>query len=192
MLEMFISPPPLNILLYIMLGLLSMAEGPVATLAGGAATSKGLLLPVPAYLSVVVGNLTADMGWYALGRFSKPEWLTRFVQKRGVDTRRIDRLVREIRLHAPRLLFFSKLTVGFPIPTLVATGLSRVPVRRWVAMLVLGELIKSAVLVSIGYLYARAVMRASHGVQMVLWGITAGVVAAGFIWYKRQKNHPPR
>jgi membrane protein DedA with SNARE-associated domain len=190
MLEMFITPPPLDILLYIMLGLLAMTEGPFATLAGGVATSNGLLLPVPAYLSVVVGNLTADMGWYALGRFSKPEWLTRFVQKRGVDTRRIDRLAREIRLHAPRLLFFSKLTVGFPIPTLVATGLSRVPIRRWVGMLILGELIKSAVLVSIGYLYARAVMQASHGVQVVLWIITAGIITAGLIWYKRRKSHP--
>jgi len=189
MLEMFMTPPPLDILLYIMLALLAMTEGPFATLAGGAATSRGLLLPVPAYLSVVLGNLTADMGWYALGRFSKPEWLTRFVQKRGFDTRRIDRLAREIHLHAPRLLFFSKLTVGFPIPTLVATGLSRVPVRRWVGMLILGELIKSAVLVSIGYLYARAVMQASHGVQVVLWIVTAGIIAAGLIWYKRRKIH---
>ncbi len=173
---------------YAILGLSAMAEGPIATLIGGAATSSGLLLPLPVYLSVVVGNLTADMGWYSLGRFSKQEWLMRLGPKVGVEPQRIERLTRGIQNYAPRLLFLSKLTVGFPIPTLVATGLSRVPVRRWVGMLVLGELIKSAALVVAGYFFARAIQQASAGVQVILLGTTAGILTAGVIWFKRQKN----
>lgn len=180
--------PPYDLLLYCMLGLFAMAEGPIAVLVSGAATSSGLLLPVPAYLSVVLGNLTADIGWYSLGRFSKPEWLTRIIQKLGVNSWQIEQVKQKIYQHAPRLLFFAKLTVGFPIPTLVATGMSRVPIRRWVPMLVLGELIKSAALVLVGYLYARAILQASHGVQVVLWAITAGIIITGIIWLKRRKK----
>ncbi len=180
--------PYIALLPYCILSLCAMAEGPIATLMGGAATSNGMLLPLPVYLSVVVGNLTADMGWYSLGRFSKQEWLMRLGPKVGVEPQRIERLTRGIQNYAPRLLFLSKLTVGFPIPTLVATGLSRVPVRRWVGMLVLGELIKSAALVFAGYLYARAIQQASIGVQVILLGITAGMLAAGIIWFKHHKK----
>lgn len=188
MLEDLIIPPLSTILLYCVLGLSAMAEGPVASLAGGAASSKGLLLPVPAYLSVVLGNLTADMGWYAVGRFSKLEWLARFIRRFGVDPQRVESVTRQVREHAPRLIFFAKLSVGFPIPTLVATGLSRVPIRRWAGMLVLGELIKSAALVLVGYLYARAISQASQEVQIVLWSITGCIMVAGLVWYRRSKR----
>lgn len=176
---------PIKFMAYFGLGLFAMAEGPVATLMGGAASSSGALLPVPVYVSVVLGNLTADMGWYGLGRFSKPEWLTRLAPRLGFDPHRVQQLTHGIQRHAPRLLFISKLTVGFPIPTLIATGISRVPVRRWMGMLVLGELIKSAALVTVGYLFARAVGQASAGVQVVLWSITAAAVIGGVIRLKK-------
>lgn len=174
---------------YCMLGLFAMAEGPIATLMGGAASSSGLLLPLPVYLSVVLGNLTADMGWYMLGRFSKLEWLARLCVKVGVDPRRIKQLERGIQLHAPRLLFLAKLMIGFPVPTLVATGLGRVPVRRWAGMLVLGELIKSAVLVAVGYLFGRTIQQAASNVQAIVWVITAVFLLAGVVWFKRHKRN---
>ncbi|GAP15688.1 uncharacterized membrane-associated protein [Longilinea arvoryzae] len=177
-----------GLLPYCILGLLVMAEGPFATLLGGAASSNGILLPVPAYFSVVVGNLTADMGWYLLGRFSKMQWLLRVAPRLGIKPQTIDQLRLGIQRNAPRLLFLAKLSVGLPIPTLVATGLSRVPVRRWAGMLVLGELLKSAALVSVGYLYAQAIEQASAGVRMVLWAMTAILVVAGLVWYRTRKN----
>lgn len=184
----FTDSPLLAILPYCILALLAMAEGPVATLMGGAATANGLLLPLPAYLSIVIGNLTADMGWYSLGRFGKLEWLIRHGPKFGATPEQIERLAKGIQKHAPRLLFLSKLTVGFPIPTLVATGLNRVPVRRWVVLLALGELLKSAVLVSIGYLYAQAIQQTTTKVQVTLWGITAFLFLAVLLWARRHRE----
>ena len=108
-----------------------MVEGPITLLIGGAAVSSGLLLPLPVYLSVVSGNLIADMGWYSLGRFLRQDLFQRFAPKLGVNMEQVSHLENNVQRHAPRLLFLTKLTVGFPIPTLVATGLSRVPVRRW-------------------------------------------------------------
>ncbi len=174
---------------YCILSLCAMVEGPVATLMGGVATSSGLLLPLPVYFSIVIGDLTADMGWYSLGRYCKFEWLLRLSSKVGIDPERVEGLQQGIQRHAPRLLFFSKLMVGFPIPTLIATGLSRVPVRRWVGMLILGELVKSAALVLAGYLFSRVIQQASIGVQVVLWGISALVLVIGMAWFRRyQKN----
>lgn len=180
-------PLLLSLLPYCMLGLLSMVEGPVAILMGGAATSTGVMQPLPVYFSVVLGNLTADMGWYGLGRFSKMDWLTRLAPRVGFDPQKIAQLEQNIQRHAPRLLFLSKLTVGFPIPTLVATGLSRVPVRRWAGMWILGEMIKSAALLGAGYLFARTIGQTSSAVQPYLWGATAVIVLGIIVWVKK---HP--
>ena len=170
---------------YLVLGLATMVEGPITLLIGGAAVSSGLLLPVPVYLSVVSGNLIADMGWYALGRFFRKDLFLRLAPKLGVNLEQVSRLENNIQRHAPRLLFLTKLTVGFPIPTLVATGLSRVPVRRWGVMLLAGELIKSAAFISAGYLYASAIQQVSNNMQIILWCVTAGLFLTGFVWYKR-------
>jgi membrane protein DedA with SNARE-associated domain len=163
-------------------------EGPITLLLGGAAASGGLLLPLPVLLSAVLGNLAADMGWYSLGRFSKLDWLTKFGLKIRVDRSRMHQLLQGIQSHAPRLLFLSKFTVGFPNPTLIATGLGRVPVRRWVVWLILGEVIKSAALVSIVYLYARVIIQASESIQLILLGVTAVVILVGVSLYLLKKK----
>lgn len=183
-----LQDPSFGVLPYAILGLLTMVEGPLATLMGGAVATSGYLLPIPAFFSIVLGNLTADMGWYFLGRASKMEWLAHFSSKIGLGTERFNQLKQMVNLHAARLLFLAKLTVGLPIPTIVATGLSRVPIRRWIAPLVAGELVKSAVLVSVGYIFALSIQQATLGVQITLWVITIIVVIGAVIWYKRHHH----
>ena len=188
MLNMPVSLLSNGFLPYLVLGLATMVEGPITLLIGGAAVSSGLLLPVPVYLSVVSGNLIADMAWYALGRFFRKDLFQRLAPKLGVNLELVSRLENNIQCHAPRLLFLTKLTVGFPIPTLVATGLSRVPVRRWGVMLLAGELIKSAAFISAGYLYASAIQQVSNIMQIILCCVTAGLLLTGFVWYKRHNK----
>ena len=188
MLFQFITSSPSSFLPYCLLGLLTLVEGPLTSLIGGAASSSGLLLPIPAYFSVVLGNLVADLGWYSLGRFGKRKWLARLAPKVGLNPGLVAQLQTRVHQHAPRLIFFSKLTVGFPIPTLVATGLSQVPLRRWAIPWILAELLKSAALLTLGYLTSHTIQQASTGVQVVLWSLTLLLVLAGLLWNKRRKK----
>ena len=64
MMNFLAFPVSNSILPYCILGLSAMVEGPITLLIAGAAISIGQLLPLPVFLSVVAGNLTADMGWY--------------------------------------------------------------------------------------------------------------------------------
>jgi len=173
---------------YLLVGVASVLEGPITLMATGAMISSGYLLPLPAFLSVTIGNLIADMGWYRVGRLGKLEWLSKVFPKLRIDQSKVDQLGLDIQRNAPRLVFFSKLTLGLPVPTLVAVGLNRVPVKRWLALLILGELIKSGTLVAVGYLYAKAIQQASGSIQVVLWGITIVFVAGFAIWFKHMKN----
>jgi membrane protein DedA with SNARE-associated domain len=185
---MFASLIPIadqGILTYVLIFLAALIEGPLTLLVSGAAIANGLINPLFAYLAVISGNTLADMGWYGLGRLVNMEWLLRFGIKLKIDVKKVALVREDIEHFAPRLLFLSKLTVGFPIPTLIATGLSRVPVWRWFGALLLGELIKSAVFLGVGVLYAEMIHEASMGIRRILWMITGIIFIIGMIVYRR-------
>lgn len=169
---------------YLGLFLVTFIEGPIATLAGGAFASSGVMQPLPVYFAIVLANLTADMGWYSLGRCGKVVWLSKIACKLGIDPSKVDQLSEGIQVNAPKLLFMSKFTTGFPIPTLIATGLNKVPLRRWIAPLVSGELIKSAVLISVGYFFSRTLDNTGGTLHTLLWVFTGVLLAAGFVSFK--------
>jgi membrane protein DedA with SNARE-associated domain len=188
MLNILDAITPTNILPYCILGVATFAEGPITLLAAGAGIAVGKLLPLPAYLSIVIGNLSADLAWYSLGRFGKPEWIERITRKFGINPRIIRQVSKGVQKYAPRLVFLSKMTVGFPIPTLIAVGLNRVTVKRWILPLVLGELIKSALLVTVGFLFAQGIEQTYGVVRIVLWSLTAMIIAVLFIYLKFHKK----
>lgn len=179
---------------YLGLFLVTFIEGPIATLAGGAFASSGVMQPLPVYFAIVLANLTADMGWYSLGRCGKVGWFSKIACKLGIDPSKVDQLSSNIQTNAPKLLFMSKFTTGFPIPTLIATGLNKVPFRRWIAPLVSGELIKSAVLISVGYFFSRTIDNTEGTLHTLLWVTTGVLLLAGFIWFKflSKKRKPIR
>lgn len=176
------------VLPYLFIGLATMLEGPITLLLAGSAVSNGLLQPIPVYLAVICGNLTADLGWYTLGRFVKPDWVNRFIRKWKVYPTQVESVQQDVQRFAPRLLFLSKLSVGFPIPILIATGMNHVPAKRWITSLILGELIKSGVFLCIGYYYTEAIQQVSGDLQIVLWGFTILLFLGGMIWYKRYRR----
>ena len=186
MINLFLAQQPGgNILPYLIIGLAALLEGPITILAAGAGVSLGTLLALPAYLSVVAGNLIADLGWYGLGRFGKIEWLNHIGPKFGVKVQDVKQLQKSLQKNAPRMLFLSKFAVGLPIPILIAVGLNKVPIRRWLFQWLSGEMLKSAILISVGYLYASGIQQAYGSVQTILWVITIILIFAGFITFKK-------
>lgn len=167
----------LGIWAYLLLMLLVIVEGPVATLAGAVAASAGYMKPVLVFATAASGNLLADCLWYTLGYLGKMEWLHRYGGYLGVRQSLVDRVQRDIERHAGKVLFVAKLTLGFTIPALVATGLARVPVRRWLGVLIIGETIWTGSLVVMGYFFGKYVSRLEMGVEVVaLVGATLFVV----------------
>ncbi len=175
---------------YLLLALLVMFEGPVATLAGAVAASAGYMKPVWVFLSAATGNVLADVLWYTLGYVGKMEWLQRHGRWFGLREKMILRLTGDIQKHAPKLLFVAKLTLGFTIPTLVATGLARVPIRRWLAVLLVSETLWTGTLVFLGFHFGQYVQRLERGVEIITLGGTLLFVVALLIYisYLRKRS----
>lgn len=163
-------PQDLGFWAYLLLTLLVMVEGPVATLAGAVAASAGYMKPVWVFVSAASANLFSDCLWYTLGYLGKMEWLHRYGSWMGLREKMVHRFEQDIQDHAAKLLFIAKLTLGFTIPALVATGLARVPLRRWLPVLVLAETIWTGTLVFLGFRFGKYVQRLERGVELIAVG----------------------
>lgn len=183
-----LTPITEPILPFLAMGLTFLLEGGFNSLTQGIAFSALFLRPIPVFVTIVSGNLLADMVWYHLGKYVQLARIKRLGTRLGMNLQLVDDISLEIQNHAPRLLFLAKLTVGLPVPSLIATGLSRVPIKRWFGMLLLAELIRSSVFVSLLFLYASAIGKASREMQAILMTITAFVVISVLYWWKKRRK----
>ncbi len=169
--------PELGYGTYIILFLLVAAEGPIAILLAAAAASAGLLRPGLVFVSAVLGNLTADSGWYMLGYLGKTEWIHHFGRRLGIRESLIEHLKHNMIEHATRVLFLAKLTVSFVIPSLIAAGLLRIPWKRWFPYFVVAECLWTGSLLLIGYYTTEALKRVEQGVEIAGLAFSIAFVA---------------
>jgi membrane protein DedA with SNARE-associated domain len=174
---------------YILLAILVAVEGPVVTLAGAVAASTGYLNPMMVFVSAGLGNLIADLLWYSLGYLGKTEWLTRYGGRLGIKESLVARLQKDIHAHIRKILFVAKLTLGFVVPTLIAAGLARVPMKRWFGVLFGAECLWTGSLVLIGYYAGYMIQRIEADLRWISLGGTAVVI--GLIIYYIV-NHRPK
>lgn len=141
---------------YVVLAVLAMVQGPLATLLGAAAASAGLLRPSPVFLAAATGHLTADIVWYYVGHMGKIEWFRRWFP---AYRKHVDRLQQGMQQNATKILFLAKLSAGFTIPALIAAGLTRVAWRRWFPVVFVGEVLWTSVLMLVGYYATEAIIQ---------------------------------
>lgn len=173
---------------YILLAILVAVEGPLATLAGAVAASAGYLNPALVFVSASLGNLTADLLWYSLGYLGKTEWLLHHLGRLGIQESSLARLQKDIHAHIHKVLFVAKLTFGFVVPTLVAAGLARVPLKRWFGVLFTAECLWTGSLVLMGYYFGYLVQRIESDLR---WLSLGGIILViGLIIYYLARHRP--
>ncbi len=155
---------------YLLLAILVALEGPIATLLGAAAASAGLMRIWAVFVAAAAGNLTADTLWYLLGYYGKVDTALRLGRWAGLKRKHLDRLTVAMQKHALRILFFAKLTAGFMIPSLIATGLARIPWKRWFPVVFLGEMIWTGSLLLIGFYTTEAIKAVAQGIALIVVG----------------------
>ena len=162
------SLPQVGYISYVVLAILVAVEGPVATLLGAAAASAGFMKPELVFFSAAGGNMTADLLWYYLGYAGRADWIFNHSNWFGWNRSKMDHLMQGMHDHAPKILFLAKLTAAFTIPSLMAAGFSRVPIRRWLPFLAIAETIWTGSLVIVGFYATESMKQIQNGIQYVL------------------------
>ncbi len=179
---------PLGIWAYLAIAGFVIVEGPIATLLGAVAAAAGFLKPDLVFAAAAAGNLTSDTLWYLLGYLGKIEWVEKYGRWFGLTHRQVADLQATIQKNALRIIFIAKLTMGFMIPVLIATGLTRVPIRRWFPVLFLGECIWTGSLILIGMRFGRYLSTLEHGLQLIALGGALVFVILIIQFFVRQRS----
>ncbi|HOU15736.1 MAG TPA: hypothetical protein PKZ84_21750 [Anaerolineae bacterium] len=171
---------------YGLLTLMVLVEGPVSILLAAGGTAAGFLQPLPVFCAVTLGNLIADGLWYGLGYYGPLEWLARRFKFLGVDAAQLTRLKRVVRAHAGRLLVFAKITNGLIVPVLIATGMARVSLRRWLPLILILNLLNSAIFMIIGYYTTLSLLQVQRGLEYLALAATLLFVLLASLYMRRQ------
>ncbi|HEX7433470.1 MAG TPA: VTT domain-containing protein [Anaerolineaceae bacterium] len=175
---------------YLALAAIVMVEGPAATIIGAMAASMGYMHPAAVFVFAALGNLTGDICWYLLGYLGKIEWIEHYGKRFGLNHEFVLDLEKTIQKNVLKIIFIAKLTMGFMIPILVATGLARIPLKRWFVILAGAESIWTGGLVLMGFYFGKYLQTMRIGLQILTVAGFIFFAYAGYRWLVRHRPTP--
>jgi membrane protein DedA with SNARE-associated domain len=160
--------PPLGYWNYLILLVFVIIQGPFVTLLSGAGVAAGLFNPILAMTTSVIGSLIADVFWYNVGLLGKLEKY--FKNRSGKRKKLVELFQKSMQKHYLKVLLFGKLSLGLAIPAVISAGLCQIKWRRWFPIVIIGEIIFTSMLVSLGYFATESILHVDKIVKAV--GIT--------------------
>lgn len=151
----------------------SIIEGPIVFFVSGFLLKLGVLSLVPAFLSLVIGDLIGDSLWYFVGRRFGHAFIARFGKYVNVTEDTVQKVTEIFKKHDTKILVFSKVTNGFGLSlgVLITAGMTKLRFLKFITFNAIGEVAWTAILVTTGYFFG------SWYAQINTW---AGRVSLGF------------
>ena len=150
---------------YLAIFLGAFFEGPIVMAATGFLIKLGVFDLIPAYFLLIAGDMTADVAWYYVGYFGTHKItnkIGKFIGFSGDVGARIDALFRK---YDTKIILISKMTMGFglSLAILITAGMSRVPLKKFISLNLLGGLVWVAFMVTLGYFFGNIYFMIEEG-----------------------------
>lgn len=168
---------------YALLYILTLVEGPLATLAAGFLISLKLMDWRIAFPIVIAGDVSGDIVIYYIGRFSDRWRLTRAFTKWFRLEPRKEEITRSFASRGGRFLIFGKLTHAVGIVFLLGAGYARMNLLRFIWYSILGTAIKSGALLYMGYIAGTAYGRFYNYLEYGSLVLAVVLIAFVFVFY---------
>ena len=161
--------------------LIAIVEGPILSMIFGVLLRLGYFSLAPVYITLMLGDIIGDTGWYYLGYHYGRAAIKRFGSRFGITDKEVEKAEKLFHGHTYKILFISKITNGFglSIVTLLTAGITRVPFRKYLATNVAGQLIWSGLLIAAGYFFSDSYMRINSIFGKI--GLVAIIAAVIFV-----------
>lgn len=164
------SALPLGDWNYLFLFVFVIIQGTLVKLMAGAVVADQFL---NLYLVIVVSicaSLVADIIWFRVGSAGN---IQRVFKRRSPKQRKtIEILQKGMRQHYFKILFIGKMSAGLAIPATLAAGMSKIPLRRWLPPIMLGEGIFTSTLILIGFFATSSLKKVDGALQIAGIGVS--------------------
>jgi membrane-associated protein len=140
---------------YVLLFIGCIFEGPVVMIAAGFLFGLGQFNLLPMYMSLVLGDFTADIFWYCLGRFGTRSTIFKYGHIINLTPVILEKVEGRFLRYHEKILIISKITMGlgFAVVVLIVAGIFKVPFKNYVILNLIGGFIWTALLVMVGYFF---------------------------------------
>ncbi len=165
---------------YVVIFPIAVVEGPIIALVAGFLVSLGYLSFIPAYLIIVTADVLGDIVYYYIGYSgSKKSFLGKYHSRFPVIMRNFNLVDNLWKKHEKKTILLSKFSYGLCIPLLMSAGLSKVPIKRFIAYVLFIDIIKFGTIITAGYFLGYSFQKAES--YILYFGITVAVILAIFI-----------
>lgn len=174
------SVPALGNWNYLLLFVFVIIQGPLVKLLSGAvAQTRYLDLTLVLFVSITA-SMCADYFWYTIGKVGKVQ---RYFGKRSSKKKEmVEMLESAMHKHYVQVMLLGKLSLGIAAPTMLASGILKLPWRRWWPVALLGESLFTILMVLIGYFTAASITHMDHTLRVVGLTISGVCLAILVIW----------
>ncbi|MGA8848790.1 MAG: VTT domain-containing protein [Dehalococcoidia bacterium] len=168
---------------YLFLFPVAVVEGPIITVIAGFLSSLGLLNIFIAYAVVVVGDIVGDIMHYAFGYYGRQKFVKRWGRFLGITLERVEQLEKHFEKHTGKTLIIGKLSQVVGAVVLVAAGIARVPLRKFIWYNFISTLPKSLILLLIGYYSGESYVKISSYLDYTAIGTVVAAVIFIVIYF---------
>lgn len=173
------------ILYYLILFPAVMIEGPISIMLAGLAVSLGFMSLLPAFILVICGDMVGDFIRYGLGRWGGRKLVIRWGKHFGFDERHIVGVEQAFKKRTGFLLIVAKFAYGTGTIFLAAAGMAKVPVLKLLGYDFIVSVLKSSILLYVGYYFGYAIYEVSSALEIVASALLLVMVAGIFVWAYR-------
>lgn len=159
---------------------MAILEGPTVSIVAGALASQGVLNAITAFFVIVAGDIVGDTVYYLIGRRGAAWGLHRWHKALHFDEQYLVALKKTFLKDGPVLLLLGKMQ-GLGSVILLTAGLAEYPYGRYMMYNILATIVKSTLLIAIGYFFAQQFEAASTFIFRAGLVLTAvGMIAMYF------------
>ena len=173
---------------------LAVAEGPIITVITGFFSSLGYINFFLAYGVIVAGDLAGDVVHYWVGRFGGRKFIDKWGRYIGVGKNQVDSLERQFTRRGNKLLFIGKMSHGIGGAFLIAAGIIKMPLDKFLFSNLLATLVKSMILLVIGFYFGQAfeLINSYLGkITIISFAIAALAAIIYFLYFKKKPDNSP-
>ena len=173
---------------YILMFIAMFLEGPVVTAAGAFAAALGFFNIWIVVALAILGDLVADLAYYALGYVSRITVLERHGRRFGLSRERMQKMEHLLRRHPGKTLVAAKLAPLLAVPGLMMAGATKMPFRKFGTICTLIILPKVILFTVLGYFFGRAYDSFLYYIQNAEYLILFSIVVTLIVYYIYKKT----
>ena len=171
---------------YLFLFPIAVFEGPIISVLAGFMVAQNVFGFWMVILILVLGDAVGDTLYYCIGRYGGHPVIRRWGKYLKITETNFEETKRKFHDHTTSILLFGK---SQPLGSVIlfAAGVLKVPYVKFIILNFVGTILKSFILVGIGYYFGEAYILLDQYGNYFLFGFTALSLLIIFIIYKWKK-----